>query len=964
MHWSTWSKPFFGITGALALLQIAQANSAQGTAEVAPVGQEGHALKAAVGVPRGASIDGSEQAEPELVDKIFDSSRNTNGPGDSPDISSSTGNEISPAVDNSDENDTYKPIRHDIRRQVDACLAASNLIGGRIPYEFAKACLDADFPFPSTLREDTAKTVKTLISSFYVFEDLAARPPTGDHVKGLNFTPVNIVGEIDQLLEKSQRSFAVNDEVDSLSIDDDDEDEDEGENEDEIDEDDGESENEGTVVEDNQVIDSTIAQDVEPDNNQDEASTEPVTSPVSPTALLGATPMTHREFHDGISRILVKARDGHLSYDADCFRAFEFKLGFYISHIVRDGRTVLKVHYVEPYFAETNRLYKDIRNCEVVKIGGQNAADYIQQWADKHVYVSKDPNVRFNAALARPVYSTLTSDTFLLGSFGQQFKLPEEPSLSFEFQCPGYFLFWPVAPIKADVRWTASYNHQPFTDTSSYYEANCIKPGFDDNEVVSSQDGHSANAASEPQTPPEAAPPQKASTVSSNAKDNTDKKDAQDARKKVDETLTTLSQFTSEQLPVVKYYDDHGSVTEDVDWTPDAASVRELYRGRQGISALLMSDEKTGIITVPSVTPENSSQSFSDFLVEWVDSVIEAINTLRPRAENLILDLSRNGGGYICVGTVLLNLFFPDQPRQVTNIRLSPIGKQMMRTGALGVNGLMSSYGTSTESVFNTDVFPGTITHPHRPNMTFTNYVSDQCSVVDQYELTVNPEEESKRKRASSSSSSGVYHPWDPENLAILTDGNCGSTCALITNVMHSKFNVKTVVIGGKSPASAEKMSYSTFPGLQVIDDAYIFSNIKMIQRLKESNRDTEGLEKGAPKGKAQKSFAVGNNKEEKEVEDDKPGYSELDVPYPADFAHKSRLRLTWRQIYRTGSSLDQFVHSEKDDTYKPAWGDVEQWNEYSFIPADNRIDYTENNVRSSARTWVDTRDVVWGPSE
>ncbi|KAF9949306.1 hypothetical protein BGZ72_008914 [Mortierella alpina] len=928
MRWVTWSKPFFGITSALALLQIAQASNVKGAAEVAPVGQDSYALKTAAEVPRGVSIDGK--------DKINDSSR---------DISPSTNDEISPAVDNSGESDTYKPIRHDIRRQVDPCTAVSKLTDVRVPYEVAKACLDADFPFPSTLREDTAKTIKTLISNFYVFEDLAARPPTGDHVKGLNFKPVNITGEIDQLLAQSQRSFAFNDD-DYLNIDDD-----EDEDEDEEDEDDAESENEGMVAEDTEAMDSVAAQEREAENKQDDASTAPTTSSMSPFA---SSPMTHREFHDGLSHILKKARDGHLSYDADCFRTFEFNLGLYINHVVRDGRAVLKVHYVEPYFAETNRLYKDISNCEVVKINGLNAADYVQQWADEHVSSSKDPNIRFNAALARPVYDTPTSERFSYGAFSQRPMLPDAPSLSFEFQCPGYFLFfWPVAPIKVDVKWTARYRRQPFADTSSYYEANCIKPDFGDDEVghESGHDDHSLNAPPEPRTHAATAPSKKSSTSSSNPKHSADKVPVQDIPTKADKKLTKLDQFAAEQLPVVKYYDDD----------------------------VLLSDDRTGIITVPSVSPENSSQSFSDFHEEWVGALIEAINTLRPRAENLILDLSRNGGGYICVGTVLMNLFFPDRPRPVTNIRLSPLAKQMMKVGAFGVSGFMSSYGNSTENVFGSDLFPSEITHTGRPGMTFTDYIADRCSIVNQYELYVDQDEESKRKRASSGTTDTVYHPWDPENMAILTDGVCGSTCALISNMMHSKFGVKTVVIGGKSLASAEKMSYSTFPGLQVIDDKFIFDNIRQVQKLKD-NRDTEGLKKRASRGdegKTQKSFAIGNNKEEKEdddgdnikknvkneqkVEDDKPGYEELDVPYPADFPHKSRLRLTWRQIYRTGPKLEQFVHSEKDGSYVPAWENVEQWNEYSFIPATTRIDYTESNVHSTANIWVDARDAVWG---
>ncbi|KAF9564574.1 hypothetical protein EC968_004457 [Mortierella alpina] len=913
MHWSTWSKPFFGITGALALLQIAQASSVQAANEVTPAGQEGSALK----------------ADPQLIDKIYASSRNKNGPIDGhPDVSSGAEKESDPAVDNAGENDTYKPVRHDIRLQVDPCAVASKLTQGRIPYEIAKACLNADFPFPRSHREDTVKTIKSLITNFFVFEDLAARPPSGDYVKGLTLTPVNITSEIDQLLKQSQRSLAVNDEIDALSIDvDDDEDEDQD------DEDDGEFENEGMVAEVNQSMGSSIEQEIESDNVQDKSSV------MSSTDMLASSPMTHREFHDGLSRILTKPHDGHLSYTADCFRAFEFRLGFFMSHLVREGKTVLKVSYVEPYLRETNRLNDDILGCEVVKIGGMNAADYVQQWADKHESSSKDPNVRFNVALTRPVYDTPTSWRILFGTFGRRFELPEEPSLAFEFQCPRYFLFWRVPPIKANLKWTATYNRQPFTDTRSYYDANCIKPGFNNNEIEGEHD----------------------------LKDKTDEMPAQTIPDKADEKMTMFSQFTPQQLPVVKHYDEQASVTEEVEWTPDAASVRELYRGKHGISALLLSDDKTGIITLPSVHPEDPNQGYRDYLSEWMGSLIPAIETLRPRAENLIVDLSHNGGGYICVGVSMMNVFFPDRPRSVTNIRRSPIADQLLRVGALRAGNFISSYGNSTEAVFDTNRFPGTVTHPQRPNMVFTDYISDACREADQFKLKVDPEEERQRNRTSASNTNNVYRPWDPENIVILTNGFCGSTCALISNMMHTKFGVKTVVIGGKSPASAEEMSYSTFPGLEVLDDAFIFKNIEAVQQVQEDRLNTQGSQNGAEKGgegKTQKAFAVGNNKEEEAEPGAEPGYSELVVPYPASFAHQSTMRMTWRQIYRTGNTLEQFVHSEKDDSYKPAWGNVEQWNEYTLLPATKRLDYTENNVGDVARIWADTRDAVWGSSE
>lgn len=105
--------------------------------------------------------------------------------------------------------------------------------------------------------------------------------------------------------------------------------------------------------------------------------------------------MNDREFHDGISKILLRTRDGHLSYDANCFRAFRFQHGFFMSHIVRDGKPVIKVHSVTPYFPYQNGVKEDILNCDVLAIDGRDAVDYIQDWADRYISMSRDENVRY-----------------------------------------------------------------------------------------------------------------------------------------------------------------------------------------------------------------------------------------------------------------------------------------------------------------------------------------------------------------------------------------------------------------------------------------------------------------------------------------------------------------------------------------------------------------------------------------
>lgn len=423
-----------------------------------------------------------------------------------------------------------------------------------------------------------------------------------------------------------------------------------------------------------------------------------------------------------------------------------------------------------------------------------------------------------------------------------------------------------------------------------------------------------------------------------------------------------------------------------------------LSANSTALPSVLLNDGHTGVITVRTESSTVRGEPYLRVHPEWAGALIQSINVLRPRAQKLILDMSHNTGGYVCLGLAMIQLFFPEHPRLVTNIRLSPLGTQMMTSGGMGVDHFISSYGNSTAAAYQNGYLLRPRTHPHR-NMTFTDFVSDRCAIMDRYYLHVDPEEERRRGRPVPAAKSNVddegapYHPWDPENIVILTDGYCGSSCALITNMLHAKFGVKTVVIGGKASSQWTPMSYSTFPGLQVIDDSLIFTEMHEVRARMMSQRELDRLEQGrsssllvGAKKKQQAAFMAKNQerREEREHKKDKDDVKaqnlktkegddddeeededddDIDSFYPQAFAHSSRLRLTWRQIYNTGPELNMFKLSSDHSIYEPAWKDVERWNEFSFFPADHRIDYTDHNVHSIGAIWEDARNAAWGPA-
>ncbi|CAG8750732.1 12217_t:CDS:1, partial [Cetraspora pellucida] len=66
--------------------------------------------------------------------------------------------------------------------------------------------------------------------------------------------------------------------------------------------------------------------------------------------------------------------------------------------------------------------------------------------------------------------------------------------------------------------------------------------------------------------------------------------------------------------------------------------------------------------------------------------------------------------------------------------------------------------------------------------------------------------------------------PWKSDDYIILTDGLCGSSCALITEHADEVNNVSTIAIGGL--ASNSLLSYSTYTGGIVTNSTHAFDSL------------------------------------------------------------------------------------------------------------------------------------------
>ncbi|CUA71803.1 Glucan 1,4-alpha-maltotetraohydrolase [Rhizoctonia solani] len=249
----------------------------------------------------------------------------------------------------------------------------------------------------------------------------------------------------------------------------------------------------------------------------------------------------------------------------------------------------------------------------------------------------------------------------------------------------------------------------------------------------------------------------------------------------------------------------------------DATFMERLFpagnvSGTGDMNWFVLKDGKTAVLRLGS---------FQGNLTALQQNVLDGIDAVKSAgASKLLIDVTNNGGGFVCLASWLHRVLAgPEpgldfQPGMNSSVRAQQLPKKIVET-IVGLN--------LTE-------FPGFLYNPSSwkdiKNKTFpSNYNWLTPSVEVQANAVT---DEFSQKMGDDCLPFQLIpprtRPFEFENIAIMSNGRCGSSCSLFSILMHVRYQVKTVVVGGK-PGTTQQ--YCGIVGGQSSNYVNITSEVK-----------------------------------------------------------------------------------------------------------------------------------------
>ncbi|KAG0345695.1 hypothetical protein BG004_003258 [Podila humilis] len=510
------------------------------------------------------------------------------------------------------------------------------------------------------------------------------------------------------------------------------------------------------------------------------------------------------DFSMALTYLTFSANDGHLAFRSECYRTASFQQPISLYAPVVNGKQDIRIFYADDTQKGVPKAI--LTDCVVTTIDGDPALKAVQDFTDRTSAISKDPGVRLNDALA----STSWYNDWAMspGGFAKRWEVPAKSSMEYIIKCGT------AAPQKMTVPWIVKPNpdyiyFNSFTDTKTYWDAQCIAPA--------SPYGNSR----------------------SNSRSNVNVDGRFGNVKMSDEDL--VRQRTNSLAPAVQLFRERGTI----------AMPRSGGRNGRGGPAAVITKAKEILLTATTAfyrlnksdacVAVIASEDAAYFKYDPSDYLqfIDGLKALRNGGcKKLILDMTNNGGGSVDFAYFINAVLFPATlPYFDEDLRSSTVAQGIAKAA-----GKMSS----VVSTFDARGYNSVVTRkPFKDATMFTKGInlSRAGSTSTYTQRNYLPHSWPFMPLAKNETM-----PWKAADMAIVTNGFCGSACTMIATRFNVMNKVRTYAVGGihKRP-----LSYFSFPG------GFVMHNDEIVRDIRRTGYKGKNLPTDLPI-KASATIAVG----------------------------------------------------------------------------------------------------------
>lgn len=367
-------------------------------------------------------------------------------------------------------------------------------------------------------------------------------------------------------------------------------------------------------------------------------------------------------------------------------------------------------------------------------------------------------------------------------------------------------------------------------------------------------------------------------------------------------------------------------------------------------------DNETAVLAVSGFGGEGEPE---DYGATWSSVALDLINQAKESGrDKIIIDASGNGGGDPIRFLNMFQVFFPDKfPFDALRFRRNPAIDAM--TKAFGMLGQEELASAPSGLGFRAMIKPNQEKGFNAAQDILGKEQENGAPVSAVYTLnfTLAASEKDPIEGFNPKNVTFPTQPFKTENMVVMGNGFCHSSCAGFVNIMANVGKVKTLAFGGR-PAARPMQIMGGVRGGSILDLGAISDLVgESLDIIDEatgaSNQTRAGRRTGASKRVgAGKRVGTGKKARASEI----PGAGNQTVLFTPQELERANASMP-APIQSLPYKVDGSVNFE--NTYLEA--DVSKPLQFEFQAADCRLYYTAENILDPKSSWAAAKEATWG---